>query len=171
MRRHIAEPVTIMKTFTTLLIVLVSANLAFSQAPAAKAPAGNCYSDWYSLFKERGAKPIPDGQQDVVIAFRSANYSECFMGRISVLGGKVNGRLQVQKTDGTYEEWDKRVHEAYFDTNGNIKNEKMLEITNGMTAEFLITEGEYARLFFFKFVADKPKANKKAPSPASLVKN
>lgn len=159
-----------MKTLTTL-IAFAFAFTAWAQNPPAKAPATNCYSDWYSLFKERGANPIADGMQDVIIAFRSSSYSECFMGRISVLGGKVNGRLQVQKTDGTYEEWDKRVHEAYFDTNGNIKNEKMLEITNGMTAEFLITEGEYARLFFYKFVADKPKANKKAPSPASLVKN
>jgi hypothetical protein len=160
----------IMKTTSTLLLIVL-ASVAYAQTPAAKAPAGNCYSDWYSIFKDRGAKPIPDGMQEVIIAFRSANYQECFLGKIDILGGKVNGRLQVQKTDGTYEEWDKRVHETYFDSNGSMKNEKLLEIHNGMTAEFLVTEGEYARLFFYKYVADKPKANKKAPSPAALVKN
>ncbi|MCE2935298.1 MAG: hypothetical protein ACK5V5_04075 [Cyclobacteriaceae bacterium] len=159
-----------MKTLATLIAFFFTLT-AWAQNPPAKAPASNCYSDWYSLFKERGAKPIADGMQDVIIAFRSTSYSECFMGRISVQNGKVNGRLQVQKTDGTFEDWDKRIDENYFNSDGTLKNEKMLEITNGMTAEFLVTEGEYARLFFYKFVTDKPKANKKAPSPASLVKN
>jgi hypothetical protein len=75
----------------------------------------------------------------------------------------------VQKMDGSYEEWDKKVSASYQDSEGTLKHE-LRDITNGMSASLTLTDGEIIRLFFYKALADKPKANKKAPKPAALVK-
>src|SRR6186713_3114360 len=64
--------------------------------PAAKSaqPGGDCFKEWYTLFKERGANPIPDGTQDVIITLRgSSDYSECFVGKIDVAGGRIVSKL------------------------------------------------------------------------------
>src|SRR5689334_11524529 len=105
-----------MKSILAILITLVSFG-AFSQAKPAAA-SGNCFKEWYSLFKERGANPIPDGTQDVIITIRNSEYSECFMGKVDVAGGRLAGKLQIQKVDGTYEEFDKKVSAAYQNAQG-----------------------------------------------------
>ena len=157
-----------MKSTFTILICLLSIGL-FAQS-AKPAPGDNCFKEWYALFKERGAKPVADGTQDVIITLRSSDYSECFMGQIVVAGGKLNGKLQIQKLDGTYEEFDKKVSSAYQNVRGALR-EDLREINNGMSASVTLNSGEIIRLFFYKSLADKPKANKKAPSPAALVNN
>ena len=67
------------------LISIVFSSLA--QTKGTPAPAGNCFKEWYSLFKERGANTVPDGTNDVIISIRNGDYSECFMGKIDVAGG------------------------------------------------------------------------------------
>lgn len=160
-----------MKSILAILFSLLSMGVFAQSTPAKPVASKNCFNEWYALFKDRGAKPIPTGIHDVVIAFRKGDYSECYMGKVDVMDGKISGRPQVQKMDGTFEEWDKRISSNYIDEAGNIKTTALLEIHNGMSAEITLTDGENVRLFFYKFVADKPKANKKAPSPATLVKN
>src|SRR5688572_8841479 len=96
-----------MKSILAILISLISFGLFAQSKPAAASK--DCFKEWYTLFKERGAIEIPDGSQEVIITLRSADYSECFMGKIDVAGGKVSGKLQVQKMDGSYEEFDKKV--------------------------------------------------------------
>lgn len=160
-----------MKSILAILFSLLSIGVFAQSTPSKPAASKDCFNEWYALFKDRGSKPIPTGIHDVVIAFRKGDYSECYMGRVDVMDGKITGRPQVQKLDGTFEEWDKRISQSYFDENGNIKATALLEINNGMSAEITLADGENVRLFFYKFVADKPKANKKAPSPATLVKN
>lgn len=167
--------------FTILFSVLTIAAFAQGQgqskataggSSAAKtAPSGNCYNEWYSLFRERGAKPIPNGTHDVVISIRHGNYADCFLGKVDVFGGKLSSRPQVQKVDGTYEEWDRRISANYFDSEGKIKDNAILEINNGMSSELTGSEGELVRIFFYQFVAEKPKANKKAPAPSALIKD
>ena len=159
-----------MKSIITILFCLLAVGV-FAQGAPAKPAAKDCFNEWYALFKERGSKPVPTGIHDVVIAVRKGNYSECYMGKVDVMDGKISGRPQVQKMDGTFEEWDYRISQSYFDADGKIKNSALLEINNGMSSEVTLADGENVRLFFYKFVADKPKANKKAPSPSSLVKN
>lgn len=144
--------------------------VAFGQGKPAAASSGSCFKEWYSLFKERGANPIPDGPNDVIITVRNGDYNDCFMGRIEVTGGKISSKLQVQKVDGSYEEFDKKVSDAYRNPEGTLK-EELREVVNGMSASVTTTDGEYIRLFFFRSLADKPKANKKAPAPAALIKN
>ena len=92
-----------MKPILSVLAILIAV-CAFGQGKQPPINSGGCFNEWYTLFHNRGAKPIPDGVNDVIITLRNATYVECFMGRIEVAGGKLNGKLQVQKVDGTYEE-------------------------------------------------------------------
>lgn len=160
-----------MKPILAILFSVLSFG-AFAQSTQAKPVASkDCFNEWYALFKDRGAKPIPTGIHDVIISFRHGDYSECYLGKVDVIDGKISGRPQVQKVDGTFQEWDKRISSNYVDEAGNIKATALLEIHNGMSAEVSLADGETVRLFFYKFIEDKPKANKKAPSPSTLVKN
>lgn len=156
-----------MKPILLILVFFLSMGLYAQTKPAT---SGACFKEWYGMFKERGAKPVPDGTQDVIITLRSGDFSDCYMGRVDVLNGKLSGKLQIQKMDGTYEEFDKKVSATYQNAEGVLK-EELRDINNGMSASLTLTDGEIIRLFFFKYVADKPKANKKAPAPAALVKN
>jgi hypothetical protein len=162
-----------MKPILSALILLFSVSV-FAQTqpkPAAKpASSADCFKQWYSLFKERGATPVPDGMNDVIITLRSNEYTECFMGRIEVANGRLASKLQIQKVDGSYEEFDKRVSASYQNEQGTLKDD-LRDITNGMSASIVLSDGEYIRLFFYKSLAGKPTANKKAPAPSVLIKN
>ncbi len=140
-----------------------------AKQPAKPTSSKDCFKEWYTLFKERGADPIPDGVNDVIITLRNADYNECFMGRIEVSNGKLTGKLQIQKVDGSYAEFDKRVSAAYQNAEGTLK-EDLRDVTNGMSASVALSDGEFIRLFFYKSLAEKPVANKKAPAPSVLVK-
>lgn len=159
-----------MKFILTILIGLVSVG-AFAQGTPAKPSTTNCYKEWYTLFKERGANPVADGTHEVVISIKGSDaYSECFMGKIDVKDGKIVGKLQIQKIDGSYGEFDKKATAFYTNESGLVKDE-MRFINNGMSEGLTSTDGEVVRLFFYKSLAEKPKANKKAPSPSALIKN
>ena len=159
-----------------LSVIILSFSVSFFAQGQTKQPvkaptgSGDCFKQWYSLFKERGANPIPDGVNDVVITLRNADYNECFMGRIEVSNGKLTGKLQIQKVDGSYAEFDKRVSAAYQNAEGTLK-EDLRDVTNGMSASVALSDGEFIRLFFYKSLSEKPVANKKAPAPSVLVKN
>jgi len=158
-----------MKSFLTILACFLSVGM-FAQGSSNKPSASNkCFQEWYSLFKERGANPVPDGVQDVIITVRGDEYAECFMGKIQVASEKIAGKLLVQKMDGSYEEFDKKVSASYQNDQGIIK-EELRTINNGMSAFVRLTDGEIIGLFFYKSLADKPKSNKKAPSPSALIK-
>jgi hypothetical protein len=140
-----------------------------SAAVAKKEPS--CYEQWYALFKERGANPIADGTHDVIISTRNEyNFTECFVGKIDVKDGKLASKLQIQKEDGTWEEFDRKVSSMYQNSEGVVR-EDLRSVTNGMSEAFTLTDGEKIRLFFYKSLADKAKANKKAPPPSALIKN
>jgi hypothetical protein len=160
-----------MKLIFTLLIGLVSIG-AVAQASQAKSPAssGDCFRDWYTLFKERGALPVADGTHDVIITVRNGNFSDCYMGRITVTGNKLSSKLLVQKVDGTYEEYGKSVSKSFQNTEGTLR-EDLREVNNGMSESITLNDGEVIRLFFFRSIAEKPKSNKKAPAPSALIKN
>ena len=160
-----------MKTVLTILICFVSLSM-FAQTAAAptKKPA-NCYDQWYAVFKERGANPVADGTHEVIISLRNEyDYAECFFGKVDVKDGKLASKLQIQKVDGTYEDFDKKVSANYRDANGVVK-EELRGVANGMSEALELGSGERIRLFFYKSLTEKVKANKKAPSPAALIKN
>lgn len=156
----------------TLLLIafacMVSASFGQSR-PAAPASSGNCFKDWYSLFKERGADPVPDGINDVIITIRNGDISDCFMGKVEVKGGVMTSPLQIQKVDGSWEEFDKRASAAYLGTDNRLK-EEFRTVADGMSLSVPLADGELIRLFFYNSLRDKPKGNKRAPSPSQLVK-
>ena len=154
-----------------ILIIALACGItsSFGQTKTGAPASNNCFKEWYAIFKERGADPIPNGANDVIISIRNGDYSDCFMGKVDVSGGMLAGNLMIQKVDGTYAEFDKKVSSAYQGTDGRLK-EDARGVSNGMSASVALSDGEMIRLFFFKTLKDKPKGNKRAPSPSSLIK-
>jgi len=83
---------------------------------------------------------------------------------------KLVSKLQIQKVDGTYEEFNRKISSAYQNPDGVVK-EELRGVTSGMSESFALADGEKIRLFFYKSLADKAKANQKAPPVSELVKN
>lgn len=165
---------TILSLVTCLLLtitVVAQSGGAKSASTAAPKKEANCYDQWYSVFKERGAGPVADGTHEVIISLRNEyDYAECFYGKIDVKDGKLASKLQVQKVDGSYEEFTKKVSVMYQNADGTVK-EGLRDVSNGMSEALELGSGERIRLFFYKAIAEKTKANKKAPNPSALIKN
>lgn len=160
-----------MKTVLTLLFCLVSLIMFAQTTTTPVKKAATCYDQWYAVFKERGANAIADGTHEVIISLRNEyDYAECFFGKIDVKDGKLNSKLQIQKVDGSYDLFDKKVSTMYQNPDGTVK-EELRSVVNGMSESLELGSGEKIRLFFYKSLAEKIKANKKAPSPAALIKN
>ncbi len=141
-------------------------------APAFAQPANDdCFRNWYSLFRERGAKTVTDGTHDVVLSLRKDQYSECFMARVKVSGGLIVTPVLIAKEDGTYEEFSasgKKIDPAFLQGKTDAD---LLKITDGMSITFYTTDRETAKLFFYTFVNEPKKGNKIAPPVGDLVKN
>ncbi len=135
--------------------------------------SGNCFKEWYDLFRERGASVVTDGTHDVVLTLRNSRdgSSKCYMGRAEVVGGKFKRPVLIQKMDGSFEPFasiGKGMDPAFAKS---LTEDEFGTITDGMSINFLMSDQEYGRIFFYTFLNEKPKALKQAPSPKSLVKN
>lgn len=131
----------------------------------------DCYQKWCDAFKTRGAKAVPDGMQQVVIALKGPDGCHCFMGQIEVLGGKMKAPLHFQQDNGEYRQVStvgKKLEPAFA---GSMTPEELYSIKDGMSIVFRTSEGEYGRLFFYKFVNKNAQSNKEAPSPEDLIKD
>jgi hypothetical protein len=150
------------------LMLLVSTVFAQTKAPSANK---DCYGEWYTLFRERGAKPIPDGTQEIVISIRKDGYSQCFIGKVDVENGKLKLPVHIAKEDGTFESL--AATGLKLDPSSIAANspDALTTITDGMSVTAYTTDHETIKLFFYKFVNDKPKKNKVAPPASALVKN
>ena len=160
-----------MKKSLLLILLFTVAGVSYGQTKAATTTSsGSCFKDWYSLFRDRGADPVPDGMNDVIITLRNGDFSDCFMGKVEIKSGALAARLQIQKLDGNFEDFEKRVSAAFAGPDGRIR-EEFRTITDGMSASVQLADGELIRLFFYKSLKAKPLGNKKAPNPSQLVKN
>jgi len=129
----------------------------------------NCYKQYVDYFSELGAKPVTDGMQLVVIAFKKKESCHCFMGRVEVSGGKIKAPLYVQTEGGEYKSFTdlgKKLDPDFVITVGN----DLWTISNGMSVVFQTADQEYGRLFFYKFLNKNKQMHKEAPSPADLLK-
>lgn len=134
---------------------------------------GDCFKEWYNLFRERGAATVTDGTQDVIISLRNtvAGVSQCYMGRVEVAGGKIKRPIMIQKVDGSYEPFatlGKGLDPGFIKS---MTEDEMNTIADGMSVNFLMAGGEFGRIFFYTFLNEKPKALKQAPSARTLIKN
>lgn len=165
-----------LKMFITILMMVLIVPV-FGQKVASTTATGNtkqapqkdCFREWLDIFRERGGKPVTDGTQEVIITLRRTDRSVCYMGKIEVANGKVKPPLWVQKEDGTFETFAAMGKKLDPEFTTNMTEDDLFTITDGMTISFRTSDQEYGRLFFYKFLNDKPKANKKAPSPSELI--
>lgn len=123
------------------------------------------------MFRDRGAKPIPDGTQEIIISIRKEGYSQCFMGKVDVAGGKLKLPVLVAKEDGTYETLAESGLTLDPASVAAKTPDALTTITDGMSVTAYTTDHETIKLFFYKFVNDKPKKNKVAPPASTLIKN
>ncbi|MBL7848436.1 MAG: hypothetical protein JNL40_13285 [Cyclobacteriaceae bacterium] len=135
--------------------------------------SGNCFKEWYDLFRDRGASTVTDGTHEVILTLRNTRdgSSKCYMGRAEVVGGKFKRPVMIQKMDGSYEPFTtigKGLDPAFAKS---LTEDEFGTITDGMSINFLMSDQEYGRIFFYTFLNEKPKSLKQAPSPKSLVKN
>jgi len=147
---------------------------ALGQTAPAKKPAvasSSCYGEWMALFRERGAKPVPNGSHEVIISIRNEQGSQCYVGKAEVSEGKIMPPILIQKQDGSFEPvgaLGKQLDPTWL---ASQNKDTLYEIVDGASMTFYTTEKEFGKLFFYKFLNDKPKANKVAPPPSALVKN
>ncbi len=169
---------TSFKLFTILLLVspllAIGQNKGGQQKAASQSAPSDCFKEWYSLFMERGGKPVPDGTHDVILTLRNTTEgsSKCYMGKVDVADGRIKRPIWVQKEDGTFDTFShmsgKRLDPAF---EKSISEEDLMAISDGMSINMKTSDMEFGRIFFYKFLNDKPKALKQAPSPKALVTN
>ncbi len=156
------------KTLVTFLMFLLMAP-AFAQTKTS--PAKDCFREWINLFRSHGAKTVTDGTHEVVVSLRSQSGSNCYMGKIDVVNGKLTAPLWMQKEDGSFETF-REMGKSLDPEFANMNPDEVAAITDGMSISFRTTDGEYGRIFFYKFLNDKAKPkNKIAPPPGALIKN
>ena len=161
---------TMIKKDTTTKALTADTMAVIKEEPPPPPAPSNCYKEWTDAFASRGAKPVTDGMQDVVIAFKNADTYHCFLGRVEVLGGKIKAPLYVQTENGEYKTFSsisKKLDPEFIAAAGD----QLWKIADGMSALFKTADNEYGRLFFYKFVSKGPQSNKTAPSPAELIKD
>ena len=130
----------------------------------------NCYKQYIDYFTELGTKPVADGMQLVVFAYKKKESCNCLMGRVEVSGGKIKAPLYIQTEGGDYKtfgELGKKLDPDFIAAVGD----GLWTITNGMSVVFQTTDQEYGRVFFYKFLNKNKGMSKEAPSPADLLKN
>ena len=130
----------------------------------------DCYGEYYDIFRTKGAKAVPDGIQQVVIAMKGPEGCHCFLGQIEVVGGKIKPPLSFQQEDGQYRPVTtigKKLEPAFV---ASMTADELYSIKDGMSIVFRTSDQEYGRLFFYKFVNKGTAANKVAPSAAELMK-
>ena len=154
----------------SLLTLFISPVFAQTKTAAKPAAKKDCYGEWYTLFRDRGAKPINDGTHEVIISIRKEGYSECFMGKVDVYNGKLKLPVYIAKDDGSFETLSKSGFKLDPASLQNGSEEELSTITDGMSVTAYGTDKETVKLFFYKFINDKVKKNKVAPPASALVK-
>lgn len=161
--------ITYKKTLlAALLMLLMSPVFAQTKAPA---PNKDCYGEWYTLFRERGAKPIPDGTQEVVISIRKDGFSQCYMGKVDVENGKIKLPVMIAKEDGSFETLAQSGLKLDPASAAAKDPDAVTTITDGMSVTAYTADHETVKLFFYKYVNAKTAKNKVAPPASALVKN
>ena len=131
----------------------------------------DCYTEYYEIMRTRGAKPVTDGMQQVVIAFKSPDGScLCFMGQIEVAAHKIKPPLYFRKENGEYKPVStvgKKLEAAFA---GSMSPDELYTIKDGMSIVFRTSDNEYGRLFFYQFVNKGSQGNAVAPSASELIK-
>jgi len=158
-----------MKHISTLVLVAATFFLSVQRASAQGTPPKhqkNCYDEYRQSFIARGADPVPDGEQNVVVSIRNGKVCTCGEGKVTVKNGKIIPSLMVKKADGTYEPAKKQLHPSTFKEEA-LEVERF-DIVNGMSPSFRTDDDMVANLFFIDYLKRKVVANAPAPSPDAI---
>lgn len=133
----------------------------------------DCFKEWYTLIRERGASEVTDGTHEIIITLRNTQEgtSKCYMGKVDVRNGKLTRPVLIQKEDGTYEPLASTGKGLDPGFAKSMSEDELATIADGMSVNFNISGGEFCRIFFYTFINAKPKGLKQAPSAKTLVKN
>lgn len=132
---------------------------------------GGCYGEYFQIFSERGAKPIPNGNHDVVISIVYKGESQCYFGRAKVENGKLVPPVQIQKDDLSFAPLSSLYRNLDQEWLEKQNKETLFDVVDGMSKRFYSEDQQAGRVFFYTFINDKPKSNRRAPSAAALIKN
>jgi hypothetical protein len=161
-----------MKIKLSMLLFLGVMNQAFSQEGLSLHLKGveGCYIDYYSAFVNKGAKPVTDGQHEVVISILHQGSSECYMGRTTVKSGKLVLPVELQKDDMSYVPLSTVFRDLDQGWLAQQDKETLYDVVSGMSKLFVSQEGYYVQLFFPEFINNNSGVNKKAPPASELLK-
>jgi hypothetical protein len=158
------------KTDTTLKVIAVPKDSVVAKPDTSVVVTPkDCFQEWYEKMRAKGAKPVTDGMQPVVITLKSDNGSLCLMGQIQVTGGKMVAPLMVQQENGEFKPFNavgKKIDPVLA---SSMTQDELTTITDGMSILFRTTAQEYGRVIFYTFAKTGAKANKTAPSPDELL--
>jgi hypothetical protein len=129
-----------------------------------------CYTEYFIAFAERGASPVTDGQHDVVISVINQGNSECYFGKATVKGGKLQRPVLIQKDDMSFVEMSTIFRS--LDPEWLEKQDKNTydEVSDGMSHIFYTQDKYEIRFFFYTFIHPTQRANRKAPPASVLLK-
>ena len=147
-----------MKKVILLLAILLSGYFTLSAQEIST--KGTCYNEYYSAFRDRGAKQVPDGETRVVVSVRKDYDCVCFMGKIKVVNGKPTNSLVLEREDGTVEKFEFVPHPKYSKSETKFVN----YILNGMSPTYLSSNDEMINLFFVDYLNPVPAKYKLAPA-------
>ena len=129
-----------------------------------------CYVDYYSAFINKGARPVADGQHEVVISVVHQGSSECYMGRASIKDEHLVLPVDLQKDDMSYAPISTVFRDLDQDWLAQQDRESLYHVTSGMSKMFVSQEGYYIQIFFPDFINTNSGVNRKAPAASEMLK-
>lgn len=138
-------------------IILSASILFFSITHLSAQDNTNCYQKYAEVFEVRGANEVIDGTyDDVIITIRKRGFADCFVGKVSVKGGRVIlSSMQLSFVDNTFEPFVR-----------NYKNSnEPITIIGGISKTLLTKDEELINVIFTSSLKPKKKAFKRAPEP------
>ena len=143
--------------------VLMLAVLSFTDSGAFA--QANCYEEYYEVFLERGAAPVPDGVHEAVVSIRSNSKCDCYMAKVEVKDNQIVKTLGLIQVDGKIKNLGVKLSEKYNDPVNPAK--LYTEIDNGMSATFLSDDNRLINIFFIGQLNPKAKTVKIKPAPSA----
>lgn len=161
-----------MKIQLTILFVFGFLANAYSQEGLSLHLKGieGCYIDYYSAFANKGAKPVPDGDHEVVISIIFQAKSDCYMGKATVKDGKFVTPVMIQKEDMSFAPLStifKNIDQSWL---AEQDTETLYEIHDGMSKMFTSQQGYQVQMFFPSSINPGSGINRKAPPASELLK-
>jgi hypothetical protein len=161
-----------MKIRLTILFVFGFFVNAFSQEGLSLHLKGleGCYTDYYSEFVNKGARPVQDGDHEVVISIIYQNKSECYMGKATTKAGKIVLPVLMLKDDNNYSPLAtifKNIDQAWL---MQQDQSTIYEINDGMSKMIKSDQGYLVQLFFPKSINANSGVNVEAPPASQLLK-